>query len=69
VQDQRLLPQPLQSVRPRLTPAVATLTLLIGLNLLNYIDRYILPGELSLVQRDFHATDQRFFSSIWSPRP
>ena len=46
-------------MRPRLTPAVATLTLLIGLNLLNYIDRYILPGELSLVQRDFHATDQQ----------
>jgi len=59
VQDQRLLPQPLQSVRPRLTPAVATLTLLIGLNLLNYIDRYILPGEVSLIQREFHSTDQQ----------
>jgi len=36
---------------------VATLVLLIGLNLLNYIDRYILPGEVSLIQREFHATD------------
>jgi MFS family permease len=33
--------------------------LLIGLNLLNYIDRYILPGELSLIQSDFHSTDQQ----------
>jgi predicted MFS family arabinose efflux permease len=38
---------------------VATLVLLIGLNLLNYIDRYILPGELSLIQSDFHSTDQQ----------
>jgi MFS transporter, Spinster family, sphingosine-1-phosphate transporter len=36
-----------------------TLALLIGLNLLNYIDRYILPGEVSLIQREFHATDQQ----------
>jgi MFS transporter, Spinster family, sphingosine-1-phosphate transporter len=34
-----------------------TLTLLIALNLLNYIDRYILPGEVSLIQREFHSTD------------
>jgi MFS family permease len=32
---------------------------LIGLNLLNYIDRYILPGEVSLIQKEFHATDQQ----------
>jgi MFS family permease len=38
---------------------VATLVLLIGLNLLNYIDRYILPGEVSLIQREFHSTDQQ----------
>jgi MFS family permease len=31
--------------------------LLIGLNLLNYIDRYILPGEVSLIQREFHSSD------------
>ncbi|HME59126.1 MAG TPA: MFS transporter [Terracidiphilus sp.] len=48
-----------QPARPRISPAVATLTLLIALNLLNYIDRYILPGEVSLIQRDFHSTDQQ----------
>jgi MFS family permease len=41
------------------SPALATLVLLIGLNLLNYIDRYILPGEVSLIQREFHSTDQQ----------
>jgi 7-cyano-7-deazaguanine reductase len=30
-----------------------------ALNLLNYIDRYILPGEVSLIQREFHSTDQQ----------
>ena len=49
-------PQPL---RPRLSPALGTLLLLIGLNLFNYIDRYILPGEVSLIQREFHSTDQQ----------
>ncbi|MGA3082723.1 MAG: MFS transporter [Terracidiphilus sp.] len=48
-----------QSSRLRLTPAQGTLLLLIALNLLNYIDRYILPGELSLIQREFHSTDQQ----------
>jgi len=43
----------------RLSPALATLILLIALNLLNYIDRYILPGELSLVQNEFHATREQ----------
>jgi MFS transporter, Spinster family, sphingosine-1-phosphate transporter len=41
------------------SPAIATLVLLIGLNLLNYIDRYILPGEVSLIQKEFHSTDQQ----------
>jgi len=53
------LPTSLQPLRPRITPAQGTLLLLIALNLLNYIDRYILPGELSLIQRDFHSTDQQ----------
>jgi MFS transporter, Spinster family, sphingosine-1-phosphate transporter len=48
-----------QQSRLRLTPAQATLLLLIALNLLNYIDRYILPGELSLIQREFHSTDHQ----------
>lgn len=44
---------------PRVNPATGTLLLLLALNLLNYIDRYILPGEVSLIQREFHATDQQ----------
>jgi MFS family permease len=48
-----------QQSRLRLTPAQGTLLLLIALNLLNYIDRYILPGELSLIQREFHSTDHQ----------
>jgi MFS transporter, Spinster family, sphingosine-1-phosphate transporter len=48
-----------QAVRAPLLPALGTFLLLLALNLLNYIDRYILPGEVSLIQRDFHATDQQ----------
>ncbi|HEX3891703.1 MAG TPA: MFS transporter [Terracidiphilus sp.] len=48
-----------QTLRPRIHPALGTFLLLLGLNLLNYIDRYILPGEVSLIQRDFRATDQQ----------
>jgi MFS family permease len=47
------------NARTRISPALATLILLIALNLLNYIDRYILPGELSLVQAEFHATREQ----------
>ncbi|HEX7730927.1 MAG TPA: MFS transporter [Terracidiphilus sp.] len=39
--------------------ALGTFLLLLALNLLNYIDRYILPGELSLIQKEFAATDQQ----------
>jgi predicted MFS family arabinose efflux permease len=46
-------------LRARVNPALGTLLLLIGLNLFNYIDRYILPGEVSLIQREFHSTDQQ----------
>jgi MFS family permease len=45
--------------RTRISPALATLILLVSLNLLNYVDRYILPGELSLVQAEFHATREQ----------
>ena len=51
--------QPAPSLCPRLHPAWVTFLLLFALNLLNYIDRYILPGELSLIQTDFHATAQQ----------
>ena len=47
------------SPRPHITPTQGTLLLLIALNLLNYIDRYILPGEVSLIQHEFHSTDQQ----------
>ena len=47
------------SHRTRFSPALGTFLLLIGLNLLNYIDRYILPGAQPLIQREFHATDQQ----------
>ena len=49
----------IQYVRPRISPALGTFVLLLGLNLPNYIDRYILPGEVSLIQREFHSTDQQ----------
>jgi len=44
---------------PLVRPALMALGLLVGLNLLNYIDRYILPGEVSLIQQEFHASDQQ----------
>lgn len=50
---------PLQTHRPRISPAVATFSLLLALNFLNYIDRYILPGEQPLIQHQFNATDQQ----------
>jgi MFS family permease len=53
------LPTSPQPLRPRLSPALGTLLLLIGLNLFNYIDRYILPGEVSLIQHEFHSTDEQ----------
>ena len=53
------MPPFIQPARPRISPAQGTLALLIALNLLNYIDRYILPGEVSLIQREFHSTDQQ----------
>jgi MFS family permease len=53
------LPTTSLSKRAPFNPAVVTLALLIALNLLNYIDRYILPGEVSLIQREFHSTDQQ----------
>jgi len=49
----------LQPARSRLSPALGTLVLLICLNLLNYIDRYILPGAQSLVQKEYGWSDQR----------
>jgi len=53
------LPSALSPPRPRIDPALGTFLLLIALNLLNYIDRYILPGAQPLIQSDLHATDQQ----------
>jgi MFS family permease len=39
--------------------ALGTLVLLIGLNLLNYIDRYILPGAQPLIQHEYGWNDQQ----------
>jgi predicted MFS family arabinose efflux permease len=39
--------------------ALVALLLLTGLNLLNYIDRYILPGAQPLIQAEFHVSDER----------
>jgi MFS transporter, Spinster family, sphingosine-1-phosphate transporter len=48
-----------QASGARIHPALITFLLLLALNLLNFIDRYILPGEVSLIQREFHSTDQQ----------
>lgn len=53
------LPAATQTTRPRTNPATATVLLLVGLNLLNYIDRYILSGEIAPIQHEFHVTDQQ----------
>jgi MFS transporter, Spinster family, sphingosine-1-phosphate transporter len=53
------LPTSNTSLRNRFNPALGTFLLLIGLNLLNFIDRYILPGAQPLIQKEFHATDQQ----------
>jgi predicted MFS family arabinose efflux permease len=53
------LPTESQPLRSRINPALGTFLLLFGLNLLNYIDRYILPGAQPLIQREFHSTDEQ----------
>jgi MFS family permease len=53
------MPTETMSVRPRINVALGTASLLLALNLLNYIDRYILSGEISPIQHELHATDQQ----------
>ncbi len=48
-----------QTAHLKSTAALGTLVLLIGLNLLNYIDRYILPGAQPLIQREYGWNDQQ----------
>jgi MFS family permease len=47
---------PEKSVRKGATVALLLLT---GLNLFNYLDRYILPGVQPLVQKEFGVNDER----------
>ncbi len=53
------MPTLTQTVRSRINAATGTVVLLVALNLLNYIDRYILAGEVLPIQHEFHATDQQ----------
>ena len=46
-------------MRPHKSPALGTVLLLLALNLLNYLDRYILNGAQPLIQNEFHSTDQQ----------
>jgi predicted MFS family arabinose efflux permease len=48
-----------EPARARINPALGTLLLLIGLNLFNYIDRYILPGVQPLIQREYGWSDEQ----------
>ena len=42
--------------------ATVALVLLTGLNLVNYIDRYVLPGVQEMVKGEFHVSDERLGS-------
>lgn len=53
------MPTFLRKLRPHAGPALATFLLLLGLNLLNYLDRYILNGAQPLIQQEFRATDEQ----------
>ena len=53
------MPTATPATRFRFGPALGTFLLLISLNLLNYIDRYILPGAQPLIQHEFHSTDEQ----------
>ena len=48
-----------QTARDTAGAAVGTLVLLVALNLLNYIDRYILPGAQPLIQHEYGWSDQQ----------
>jgi MFS family permease len=48
-----------EPARASFNPALGTLVLLIGLNLFNYIDRYILPGVQPLIQHEYGWSDEQ----------
>ena len=47
---------------PDAKAATVALVLLTGLNLVNYIDRYVLPGVQEMVKSEFHVSDERLGS-------
>lgn len=47
---------------PDAKAATTALVLLTGLNLVNYIDRYVLPGVQEMVKGEFHVSDERLGS-------
>ncbi len=47
---------------PDAKAATVALVLLTGLNLVNYIDRYVLPGVQEMVKAEFHVSDERLGS-------
>ena len=53
------MPRTPQSYGFRSRHVLVTFLLLLGLSLLNYIDRYLLPGTQPLVQHEFGLTDQQ----------
>ena len=53
------MPATQSTTNTRINPALGTFLLLFSLNLFNYIDRYILAGELRPIQHEFNATDQQ----------
>ena len=53
---------------PSIAGATTALVLLTALNLVNFIDRYILPGVQELVKADFHLSDERVGAlTFWWP--
>ena len=53
------MPHLLRKLRPHSGPVLGTVALLVALNLLNYLDRYILNGAQPLIQQEFHVNDER----------
>jgi MFS family permease len=53
------LPNILRKLQSGFSPALGTFTLLLALNLLNYLDRYILNGAQPLIQNEFQSTDEQ----------
>ncbi len=53
------MPHRFRTLRPHAGPVLITVALLVALNLLNYLDRYILNGAQPLIQQEFHVNDER----------